>query len=167
MGVNDLRPDPVVLEDYSIDVEIPQLGDTISIQTTVQNFGNVEAKNVGISFEAEGSEISSQTVNLNPGASKVLEWDWTPLSDGSIPVSFVVDPDNLIEEISESNNRFNTLINVTTPGIKIESILPSITLVDSDETVTSWNITLTNTALIPTNGTLDELGVIRLSLIHI
>ena len=74
---------------------------------------------------------------------------------------FVVDPDNLIEEISESNNRFNTLINVTTPGIKIESILPSITLVDSDETVTSWNITLTNTALIPTNGTLDKLGVIR------
>ena len=161
MGVNDLRPDPVVLEDYSIDVEIPQLGDTISIQTTVQNFGNVEAKNVGISFEVEGSEISSQTINLNPGASKVLEWDWTPLSDGSIPVSFVVDPDNLIEEISESNNRFNTLINVTTPGIKIESILPSITLLDSDETVTSWNITLTNTALIPTNGTLDELGVIR------
>ena len=80
---------------------------------------------------------------------------------GVFPVSFVVDPDNLIEEISESNNRFNTLINVTTPGIKIESILPSITLVDSDETVTSWNITLTNTALIPTNGTLDELGVIR------
>ncbi|MGB1818456.1 MAG: hypothetical protein ACPHK2_02445, partial [Candidatus Poseidoniaceae archaeon] len=53
------------------------------------------------------------------------------------------------------------MINVTTPGIKIESTLPSITLADSDETVTSWNITLTNTALIPTNGTLDELGVIR------
>ena len=50
VGVNDLRPDPVVLEDYSINVEIPQLGDTISIQTTVQNFGNVEAKNVEISL---------------------------------------------------------------------------------------------------------------------
>ena len=161
MGVNDLRPDPVVLEDYSINVDIPQLGDTISIQTTVQNFGNVEAQNVAISFEVEGSEVSSQSVDLNPGASKVLEWEWTPLNDGSIPVSFVVDPDNLIEEISESNNRFNTLINVTTPGIKIESTVPSITLRDSDETVTSWNITLTNTALIPTNGTLDELGVIR------
>ena len=60
-----------------------------------------------------------------------------------------------MEEIREDNNRLDVQVNVTAPGVKLQTATPVQTLASSSVTTTSWNISLTNTALIPTNASMQ------------
>ncbi|UCE39383.1 MAG: hypothetical protein JSW00_09230 [Thermoplasmata archaeon] len=54
--------------------------------------------------------IGSDTININADASAIASLKWTPPSDGTYDIFVWVDPDNLTEELDESNNiGFNTL----------------------------------------------------------
>ena len=155
-GVNDLRPDPkVVPEDFAMDVGIPQVDDPVQLTTSFFNFGNVKADMFPIAFEVDGIEISRRSIELGAGSSKVLMWSWTPQSSGSTTLSFIIDPDDTMEEIREDNNRLDVQVNVTAPGVKLETATPTKTLQSSEITTTSWNVSLTNTALIPTNASMQ------------
>ena len=162
-GVNDLRPDPMVVpEDFEMDVAIPQVDDPVQITTSFFNFGNVEAKSLPIAFEVNGVEQARNTITLGAGASRVIVWPWTPAAAGATTLSFIVDPDDSTEEIREDNNRHDVQVNVTAPGVKLETATQVITLDSSETTATSWNISLTNTALIPTNASMQTGEVVHL-----
>lgn len=155
-GVNDLRPDPkVVPEDFEMNVGIPQVGDPVQLTTSFFNFGNVKANMFPIAFEVNGNEIDRKSIDLGAGSSKVVQWSWTPQSSGATTLSFVIDPDDAMEEIREDNNRLDIQVNVTAPGVKLDTDSPSKTLTSSELTTTSWNITLTNTALVATNASMQ------------
>ncbi len=155
-GVNDLRPDPkVVPEAFAMDVGIPQVGDPVQLTTSFFNFGNVKAETFPIAFEVDGSELARTSIDLGAGSSKVVMWSWTPQTAGSTTLSFVIDPDDTMEEIREDNNRHDIVVNVTAPGVKLETATPTKTLSSSTVTTTSWNISLTNTALIATNASMQ------------
>ncbi len=155
-GVNDLRPDPkVVPEDFEMDVAIPQVDDPVQLTTSFFNFGNAKANTFPIAFEVDGTELSRRNIELGAGSSKVLMWPWTPQTAGSTTLSFVIDPDDTMEEIREDNNRLDVQVNVTAPGVKLETSTPIQILNSSSITTTSWNISLTNTALIPTNASMQ------------
>lgn len=155
-GVNDLRPDPkVVPEDFEMDVAIPQVDDPVQLTTSFFNFGNAKANSFPIAFEVDGTELSRRTIELGAGSSKVLMWPWTPETAGSTTLSFIIDPDDTMEEIREDNNRLDVQVNVTAPGVKLETSTPVQILNSSSITTTSWNISLTNTALIPTNASMQ------------
>jgi len=162
VGVNDLRPDPMVLPDVQIDIAIPQIGDDVILSMAIQNFGNVEAEDVEVEFLVENLSQGSVTYDLGPGALRNIAWDWQPLNSGGNTISFIIDPDGLIDEISEGNNRLDWLINVTTPGVKLESLEPTLILDGEGETTSSWNVTLTNTALLATNASVSVASITRI-----
>ena len=162
-GVNDLRPDPMIVsEAFEMDVGIPQVDDPVTLTTEFFNFGNVKADTFSIAFEADGTELARTSITLGAGSTKVLNWDWTPQVAGTSVLSFIIDPDDDMEEIREDNNRLDVEVNVTAPGVKLETNTPIQFLESSITTTTSWNISLTNTALIPTNASMQTGSVVHL-----
>lgn len=161
-GVNDLRPDPkVVPEAFEMNVGIPQVDDPVQLTTSFFNFGNVKADAFPIAFEVNGVEQARTSIELGAGSSKVVMWPWTPAVSGATTLSFIIDPDDAMEEIREDNNRLDVQVNVTAPGVKLETATPILTLQSSEITTTSWNISLTNTALLATNASMQTGEVIH------
>ncbi len=160
VGVNDLRPDPSPIPaSFSTDIAIPQVGDEVLVEMKISNLGNVEAEDVEVIFQEEGLFMDSQTFDLGPGGSKILFWDWNPQNAGGRTLSFLVDSSDTIDEINEGNNRMDIIVNVTTPGVRIESTAPIVTLSDINSTSSSWQVTMINTALISTNASISSTGV--------
>ena len=154
-GVNDLRPDPTILEDeFSMSVTIPQVGDQLQVTTKVFNVGNVKADFFDMDFEVDGVPIDSKNIELGAGSTKTQVWYWTPQTAGQSTLSFIIDSSDEIEEILENNNRHDVQVNVTAPGVKLSADPQTITLLNTSQSTTSWNVALTNTALVSTNASL-------------
>ncbi|MDP6869552.1 MAG: S8 family serine peptidase [Candidatus Poseidoniaceae archaeon] len=160
VGVNDLRPDPApVADSFEIDIAIPQVGDDVFVEMNIENLGNVVAESVEVIFQEEGVHLDTQTVDIGPGGTRVLFWNWQPQTAGSRTLTFLIDSSDNIDEINEGNNRFDTIVNVTTPGVRIESDNPSISLIDIESERSSWQVVLTNTALLTTNASISSTSV--------
>ena len=154
-GVNDLRPDPVVLEEeFAMSVTIPQVGDELQVTTKVFNVGNVRSGFFDMEFEVDGVTIDSKSIDLGAGSTKTQVWSWTPQTAGQSTLSFIIDANEAIEEILENNNRHDVLVNVTAPGVKLSAELQTIMLLNTSLSTTSWDLDLTNTALVSTNASL-------------
>ena len=161
-GVNDLRPDPLMVPDsLSMDASIPQVGDPVNLLSQVMNMGNVEAEGVDVAFIVDGTELDRVTLDLSPGAIRTLPWTWTPTVAGTSEVLLRVDPDDAMEEVQESNNDLLFPVNVSAPGVKVFSSDDEQRVLTSAQTTSSWNVTLTNTALIDTNASLSAASVLR------
>lgn len=161
VGVNDLRPDPVpAAETFMTDIAIPQVGDDVQLQIDIVNLGNVEAENVDLVVEEEGVPFESDNFNLGPGGKRTLFFSWQPQTAGARTISFILDQDDSIDEINEGNNQVDIIVNVTTPGVRIESGSPTTKLLDINATTSSWQVLLTNTALISTNASLSSTSVL-------
>ena len=155
-GVNDLRPDPLMVPtSFTMDVSIPQVGDPVSITTEVMNMGNVKAEAIDVALLVDGSELDRTTVDLFPGSIRSLPWTWTPTVAGTSEVIVRVDPEDVVDEVQENNNDLVTQVNVSAPGVKVSAVNPALRLESSIQTTSSWNITLTNTALLGTNASLS------------
>ena len=160
VGVNDLRPDPSPIQSsLKTDISIPQVGDEVLVEMKISNLGNVKADDVEVIFQEEGLFIESQSFDLGPGGSKVLFWDWQPQTAGGRTLTFLVDSNDIIDEINEANNRMDVIVNVTTPGVRIESAGSVLVLDDIQSTTSYWQIVLTNTALLSTNASISAIGV--------
>ena len=164
VGVNDLRPDasPVAGSILS-DIAIPQIGDEVTIFAGVQNFGNVKFDDLQVSAFADSVLLDTYVVDLGPGEGRTLSWQWIPDQDGERTIAIEVDPNDAIEEIEENNNRITGIIEVTAPGVKVTSTEPTVTVSEPEASIASWQVELTNTALLPTNASLDHGSVYRQS----
>ena len=163
-GVNDLRPDPLMVPtSFTMDVSIPQVGDPVSITTEVMNMGNVKAEAIDVALLVDGSELDRTTVDLFPGSIRSLPWTWTPTVAGASEVIVRVDPEDVVDEVQENNNDLVTQVNVSAPGVKVSAVNPDLRLESSIQTTSSWNITLTNTALLGTNASLSAGAPSRVS----
>ena len=60
VNVNDLSPDPTFAPDVSINPPIPQIGDPVQIQVTVENLGAGLVSDLDVMARADGSHISTQ-----------------------------------------------------------------------------------------------------------
>ena len=159
-GVNDLRPDPqVVLNSMQLNVTIPQVGDQVRLTTDVFNAGNIKAESVDISFNVDGVEIDRKTLDINPGATRQSTWYWTPQQSGIATLELIIDPDDSIDEIQENNNVLTKIVDVTAPGVKVTADMAERQVQYAEQTTTSWNLTLENTALLETNASIDAIGV--------
>ena len=50
--------------------------------------------------------IGTKTLSLSPGEYAELTWNWTPNQDGENIISFYIDPNDEVEEVSNSNNQY-------------------------------------------------------------
>ena len=163
-GVNDLRPDPMVVpNELSFDVPIPQVGEEVEIDSRIQNAGNVKVDSLEVSLVVDDVTIDTQTVFLGPGGMKDLFWTWTPTDSGESIMEFKIDPDDLVEEIREDNNIHAISVNVTAPGVKLSSENPVVKVDSAQTTTSSWNVSLQNTALISTNASMSTGTITRIS----
>lgn len=164
VGVNDLRPDASPLQDsISINIPIPQVGDDVTISARIQNFGNVQINDLEVKAVADAADLVTYTIDLGPGESKVLSWPWTPTQAGERTIVIRADPNDLIDEIEENNNHITSIIEVTAPGVKVESAMPTVIVEDPTHSVSTWQVDLTNTALLETNASLTTETVYRQS----
>ena len=160
VGVNDLRPDPApLISSFATDIAIPQVGDDVLVEIEFTNLGNVKADDIELLFKEEDVTIDTKTFDLGPGGSKKVFFNWQPQVSGARTLSFILDEADSIDEINEDNNRFDVIVNVTTPGVKIESDSVRTVLSNITSTTSFWQVTLTNTALIPTNASIDYTSV--------
>ena len=159
-GINDLKPDLVMLEDgFTIDVAIPSVGQAVELECVVANTGNIRSDPFEVTLEVDGQEIDTQSLELGGGSERTLVWSWTPQSAGENIVSFIIDNDQQIIETLETNNRHDVSINVSQPGVAISSVQAIQNLQDSEQTSTTWQISLQNTGLLSTNASIGETGL--------
>ncbi len=164
VNVNDLTPDPTFIPgSFEISTPIPQVGEEVEIVISIQNQGAGSFTGVPVTAYANSNPIGTQIISMSPGGSQELMWPWTPISDdeGEVEISFYIDPNDGLEELSEVNNFISALILVSTPGIRVSSISPVVTLGDASDSVTQWDLIITNTALFETNATISVSSPIR------
>ena len=161
-GINDLLPDlAVVPEDYSMDIEVPGVGDEVHFTSTIENTGNVKSDYFDVVLQVNGVVVETKNMDVGGGTQKNLYWTWTPQSAGEKLISFIIDPDNQVDETLETNNRHDVLIEVTTPGVAFSSPQRVSTLTDPLETSTSWQVNLSNTGLLPINASITKQSVLN------
>ena len=154
VNVNDLSPDPAFLPGVMVSTPIPQIGEEVQLTVTIQNLGAGSVPDLNVMARADGTLISTKTVSMSPGESFDLSWNWTPTAEGLVDLSFHIDPNDMIEEVSETNNVLTDTIVISAPGVRVTSGEVLMILGDTTDSATSWQLTLTNTALFETNATI-------------
>jgi len=121
-------------------------GEQVTINATIFNFGTTNATNVMVKFydgdpNSGGILIGSNTTNLGPLWFNDTTITWTA-SAGTHNIYVVIDPDNLVAEINESNNVANkTITIVLLPDLIIANLSPSKTNLLINETITFTVVT--------------------------
>jgi uncharacterized membrane protein len=163
-GVNDLRSDPMpVAASFQLSTDIPQVNDVCQITIQIQNQGGGRANPLYVEAIAGGQNLGDVELDLGPGMSRWATWDWTPTSEGQKSILIRIDPNDDFEEIDEDNNMFETLVGVSAPGVRVTADATTKTLEDSSATSTSWDFSIRNTALIPTNASIASSTPIKIS----
>ncbi len=159
-GINDLKPDLMMVEEgFTLNVPIPSVGQQIELESVVANAGNIRSDPFEVTLEVDGQEIDTQSLELDGGSERTLVWSWTPQTGGENQVSFIIDNDGQVVETLETNNRQDVSINVSQPGVALTSVQSIQQLSDSEQTSTTWQISLQNTGLLETNVSIAETGL--------
>ena len=154
-NVNDLNPDPTFVTDsFEVSTPIPQVGEQVEVSISVKNLGAGTVSDLPVLARVNSALLGEQLVSLSPGETEEISWEWTPSDEGDAAFEFFIDPNNLIEELSESNNYFGDVIIVSAPGVRVTADSELISLSDPTSTTTTWDLTLTNTALFETNASI-------------
>ena len=155
-NVNDLSPDPTFVPDsMNLSTPIPQVGEEVQVTVSVKNLGAGSAIDFPVMARVNSAFLAEQLISLSPGETDDLVWSWTPDSEGDTSFEFFIDPNNQFDEMSESNNYFGEIVTVSAPGVKVSAVEDTVTLVDASTTTSTWELTLTNTAIFETNATIS------------
>lgn len=153
VGANDLRPDPApVPGTLAWGEAIPQVDEPLTLRAQVRNLGNIVAHDVVVEISAQAQILSATTLDLGPGESRWVTADWTPTQAGDTELIVWVDRNDTLDEISQANNEFRLIVNVTAPGVRVDADSVEKVLPSASTQFISWNLTLTNTALIATDA---------------
>jgi len=110
---------------------IPELGFTpitvsrlgsrgYNVSVAVHNRGNVETDNIFGEFWVEGDLASPFEIpDLSADSSTEVSFMWKPPSKGVYTLEVFLDPENLIEEIDETNNEILTSYGVELPELQV------------------------------------------------
>jgi subtilase family serine protease/flagellar hook assembly protein FlgD len=112
----------------TVDVELPaggvvatptdlREGDTLSVSALVRNRGTAPLLDVPIVLAHAGAqvpvELARQIVSLPPGTSTTLTFAWSASVLGeAVPLAVLADPFQVLDELSESNNRRDFTVRV-------------------------------------------------------
>ena len=167
VNVNDLRSDPiVVLSDIEYSSEVPQVGEEMTISVPITNQGSGRALDLVVEagilkVGTIGTDLGRQTITIGPGVTRIVQWQWTPQDEGEVTLRINIDPDEAIEESDEDNNVANIPLIVSAPGIRVDVIQATQVVTSADQASSTWTLRIKNTALIPTNASMESGFAIR------
>ena len=92
----------------------PIAGQQVTINLTISNNGNADAKAFNVSMFVNGTKVADQRLEgLNVSSSQLITFKWTPTAAGTYEIKIVVDPENAVDESNETNNEVSFTISVT------------------------------------------------------
>jgi len=115
---NDL---PAMLPDLTVDDVVIACGVgcpnvTNKVRVPIRTDGFVRASNVSVVFKVNDVITASETIEcINHTATTNISFGWTPNQTGSYKLSVVVDPENTIAELNETNNYITKTVTVELP----------------------------------------------------
>ena len=110
-----LFPDLVVVSDVRHPSKISN-GEIVTISAEIKNAGDIEAREVIVTFYVDGKEVKSQTINLlSEGNSRLIPFTWQSIG-GEHELKIKVDPEDAIVEKLETNNEKTKKVDVETGG---------------------------------------------------
>jgi hypothetical protein len=106
-------------ENVTISPETPAAGDEVTIQATVANSGAVTTSDVVVALVSDGSEVDRTTIStIVVGGVGIATLSWTP-GPGSHLVQVVVDPDDTIPEVDDTNNQVEIAVVISSPDLDV------------------------------------------------
>ena len=155
VNVNDLDPDPTfVSNSFDLSVPIPQVNEEVEFSISLINQGAGSVPELSVLAAVNSVTIDTKTLSLSPGEYAELTWNWTPNQDGENIISFYIDPNDEIEEVSDSNNQYIETVIVSVPGVRVTSENPTMLIEGTTDSSTTWSLELSNTALFETNASI-------------
>ncbi len=95
----------------SIKAPSMRAGNTYTINVEVSNLGG-NASNIKVVFKVDGNQIGSKIIDyFNSTETKIASFTWKA-SAGTHTLTAVVDPDNTIDELDETNNTKSVTVSV-------------------------------------------------------
>ncbi|HIH61607.1 MAG TPA: DUF3344 domain-containing protein [Methanobacteriales archaeon] len=83
-------------------------GLTYNVTALLGNAGDQDASGVRVDFVDNGVRVGSRIIPLvRSGETTTIVFNWTPGTVGSHTLQLLIDPENRIQEINETNNEFN------------------------------------------------------------
>jgi hypothetical protein len=102
-----MDPADLVISDLQISDREVNEGDKVDISAVLSNTGGSEARDITLTFY-DGSKVIKETTiaSLKPGASEEVsaKWDTSDESTGKHKIKVIVDPEDDIKEMNETNN---------------------------------------------------------------
>jgi hypothetical protein len=92
-------------------------GEIVTISAEIKNAGEIEAREVLVTFYVDGKEVKTQMINLLPkGNTRLIPFTWQAL-EGEHKLTIKVDPEDAIVEKYENNNEKTEKVDVKTDVI--------------------------------------------------
>ncbi len=117
----DLAVDP---DNVSFSPSDPEEGDTVTVTALIQNVGNVDSPGFEVSLLLDGVEVDRTGVDPIPvGGSRTVQLSFDTTGHvGQHTIGVMLDPDDEVQELSESNNRADVpiVINGYQPAIEAQ-----------------------------------------------
>ena len=134
----DLTPDSI-----TVDPAEPEAGEAVTVTVTVKNVGKADADAFNVVLEVDGTAVQTLTVDsLAVNGTETLTFTWTPTAQGTYTLTAVVDPENAVEELVETNNELSE--SVTVLPVPIPDLTAAFTsLPTSFQAGTAYTITVT------------------------
>lgn len=104
------KPD-LTVERIDVVPSSPPVGTPATLNVTVANNGEARAADVGVETSISSGEIFYSRVNLDPGTSETLSFEWTPEGD-SATVEADIDYEDRIDEEDDTNNRRSRTVEI-------------------------------------------------------
>ena len=106
------RPELALL-DLSFDPHRPAAGQAVQVNALLENMGRSELVSATVALWVDDEEVARQVVTgVPPHAQQPLELFWPSAVPGRHAVTLLVDPDGLLYERNEENNRLDDWIRV-------------------------------------------------------
>ncbi len=134
----DLTPESIVVEPAE-----PEEGEAFNIIVTIKNIGKADSNATNVRVEFNGVVIQTYTVDglvVNGTSTEVIVW--TSATSGTYDITVIVDPENALVELDETNNELSE--SVTIQPVPLPDLTAAFTgLPTSFQVGTAYTITVT------------------------
>ncbi|MEM2889713.1 MAG: CARDB domain-containing protein, partial [Candidatus Bathyarchaeia archaeon] len=102
--------------------EQPHAEEAVTVTVTVKNIGKADVNVFTVRLSVNGVTLQTLTVDgLTVDQTRAVSFSWTPAAQGTYTLTAVVDPENAVEELVETNNELSTSVTV------LPKLLPDLT----------------------------------------
>jgi PKD repeat protein len=91
-----------------------------SVTVVIENQGSFDSGSLIVYLEVNAQVMEQIEIeNLSPETSTIVYYEWEPNLEGIYTIKVMVDPDNFVDEVVETNNELITIYGVELPDLTV------------------------------------------------